>query len=299
MPKDHLSPERLVENLAVSSSPLIEELLRVAREQLAKEDAREALLNAKASSLLAASGVSLTVTATFVAILLQHRAAIARVGDPATDVAVGLATLYALALVLGVLAAWQALRALLIRDDYRTLDDEEIFEGELLHAADSQGRQEDALTAHSRRMRPLLDWTPALPFVQGFCSSAALRNEADEGDEVLSSAAATPEGYYRRFLTAAVWRIYRANFDVNEDKAKKIARGQRFFFAFLLSIGIVVIGVTVSGLLVLKLGREPEPTPIRVDATCRLPDARPAANGNCGSPLPFDLQGQDRSVWRP
>src|SRR4051794_35176891 len=60
-----LSGDELTDRLRLESPDLIEEISKIAKEQLASEIGREAALNGKATALLTSSGLALTVAFTF------------------------------------------------------------------------------------------------------------------------------------------------------------------------------------------------------------------------------------------
>jgi hypothetical protein len=139
LPKTNKTPPRLtdrelVERMCLNSPKLADEVYDIAKMQLANEEKREANFGAKAVSLLSVTGLSLTVAFTFGGVLLQRPEYLAALGGWRHVVVAG----YALALISGMAASWFALRALVIRSDYRAIAERDVF-GDELAEADTKG----------------------------------------------------------------------------------------------------------------------------------------------------------------
>lgn len=190
-----LTDKELVERLCLSSKSLVDELYSITLRQLQAEDQRQARLDGKAQGLLATTGLSITIAFTFGSLLLQHPEYLYRVSDWLAQVVAGL---YGVALIFGISASIQALRALLVRDEYRSSGADDIFnQGELDAAENAQ-------------------------------------DDSEAGTK------------FRRYLTAHLYLIYQAHFEVHEQKARIIKRGQQLFFFFLCAIFLVGIAMTIS-----------------------------------------------------
>lgn len=133
-PTPRLTGKELVDRMCLRSSTLVDEVYDLAKRQIASEDRRETNLSAKAVSLLSATGLSLTVAFTFGGVLLQRPEYLAALGSARVPLVVAP---YALALVAGMAASWFALRALLVRSDYRDVAEDDVF-GKELDAADEK-----------------------------------------------------------------------------------------------------------------------------------------------------------------
>ena len=120
--------------MRLRSTKLVDEVYDLAKRQIASEDRRETNLGAKAVSLLSVTGLSLTVAFTFGGVLLQRPEYLAALGTARLPLVVGP---YALALLAGMAASWFAVRALLVRSDYRDVAEEDVF-GKELEGADEK-----------------------------------------------------------------------------------------------------------------------------------------------------------------
>ncbi len=128
-----LSRDELGSRLALSSPKLVKELYDIAIRQIAEENARQTRLDAKATSLLTAAGLSLTVAFTFGGqlVLGHHKTGADHLDFPWWGVAAFCAALFA-----GLSAAAFAMRALLVGGGYRAIDEQEIFKRDLLSYAE-------------------------------------------------------------------------------------------------------------------------------------------------------------------
>jgi hypothetical protein len=140
-PRTPLAPAEIVEGLRLHSPGLVEDLHALSLRQIAAEDQRESRLDAKAQGLLVTAGLSLTVAFTFGGMLLQHPEYLTAMND-----GLGLGAwparvlfgLYSLALIAGLLASVQAVRALYVSNRYRGVDERDVLNVPELRAADSE-----------------------------------------------------------------------------------------------------------------------------------------------------------------
>jgi hypothetical protein len=132
------------EEIAATTPKLVSALYDATKAQLSEEAARQGRLDAKATSMLGAIALSLTVSFTFGGLLLQNRKAF----DPAI-----VATLAAFAgcVVCGLTAAWQALVVLKTRE-HLTTSAEALFAEALLDGGDASATDEVRL----------MDWQKAV-----------------------------------------------------------------------------------------------------------------------------------------
>lgn len=232
---------------------------------MASEAAREVSLNGKATSLLTASGLSLTVAFTFGGILLQHPDYLDALGGGWSLV---VAVMYGFALLFGLAASAIAVQALLVRDDYVGLAEEDIFNPDVLVESDRL----DWLSLPANVQSSRLSAKVVTGINAGEDGQAASSLVLDRGDEEKSSELdgerktervkpppppflKTGTAYYRRFIAAHLWLIARKHFEIHEEKAKHIKLGQKFFILFLAFLAF--IGVSLATLVLLQqLGRE-------------------------------------------
>lgn len=131
-----LSPQELVERLRLHSGPLVAEVHGMVRMALATEDQREAGLDRKATTLLGAVGLSLTLTFAFGGnILLGHSEYLEPLGAWGWRLAI---LFFGGALLVAALAGYKAWRALRIRGDYKGLAECDVFNPQVLQRADSK-----------------------------------------------------------------------------------------------------------------------------------------------------------------
>jgi len=133
---DGLDPEQraieLGNRLRIRSPGLAKELHDVSLRQLEDEDRRKSGLEAKASGLLQAVGISLALLTAFGGAIIIKPEFVAALGSAAWFVRF----LLLAAVLAGIGAATCALLALKVTE-YRTLRDEDVFNEESLHEADS------------------------------------------------------------------------------------------------------------------------------------------------------------------
>lgn len=119
--------EQIREALAIDSPELIDELHSIALEQVRTLAARQARLDAKATSLTSVSGVSLTLTLTCGGLLLTKSELFEW----------WVVVPYALAMAAGLVAAVQATRVLLVRAS-REVSEDHVFSSEVLRDVDPE-----------------------------------------------------------------------------------------------------------------------------------------------------------------
>jgi hypothetical protein len=226
------------------SESVVEEIFAVAKQQLDDEDKRDAVLTTKANTVLGASGLSLTVAFTFGAFLLQHPERIA-FGRVGFDVVVAV---FALSLLLGLLASYFALRSMRV-SQFEYISEKSVFDNENLRDADSAFEKA---------------WTES------------------GGDRSVADLAAV--SVYRRYLTAHLWGMYQRTFDKLEQKAETVKFAQRLYVAFLATIIVIGMALTVSAVT----GRIPTTTPVG-----NTPDADIDGASQAGSAVDAERQESD------
>jgi hypothetical protein len=184
-----LSEDQLIERLRLASLPLVDEIYALVKQQVATESARRDRLEAKASTLLGAAGLALTLASTVSGKLLVDNY------DLFGPFGV---LLYLFGLLSGLIAAVLALLAVRVRGDNRAIDEDALFSRDELAAGETEEQKK----------------------------SGNIR--------------------YKRFLAAHLWQITQGNSAVQDDKARKIRRGQDAFLAFLLTFGVMWMVVTCN-----------------------------------------------------
>jgi len=134
-----LTEKDVRERLALNSPELVAELLVHVQGLLATETGRQTRVDAKATSLLTAAGLSLTVAFTFGGLL------IAKPNNGSFDPWVTVT--FALAVTSGLIAAIHAVAALFVRGDYGSVAGETLFDVETLKAANDMMKDEEATDA--------------------------------------------------------------------------------------------------------------------------------------------------------
>ncbi len=200
-----LTEESLRARLAIDSPELVQELFTIAQGQVVTEAGRQSRLDAKANSLLTATGLSLTVAFTFGGLLITQAKAF---------YIIGVTVAFAAAVTCGFVAAIHAVVGLRVTDRYRSVDEENVFDSEILRTADDPASAIDGLDG--------------------------LEAPAKRAYGVME---------YRKFLVPHLWAIILQHRQVHEDKARLIKRGQGFFIAFLGALVLVcvfVVGAVLS-----------------------------------------------------
>jgi hypothetical protein len=154
-----LTKAEIRERLCLASSGLVEEIHALALRQNTAEDQRETRLglDGKAQGLMATAGLSLTVAFTFGGLLLQSPKYIEPLGLWLGRAVLGL---YAIALLLGLLASIWAVRALFVRDGYRAVTDDDVFNKAMLESVDREAHADsDKAKRLYRRFITVQHWT--------------------------------------------------------------------------------------------------------------------------------------------
>jgi len=151
-----LSEDEIIARLRLNSSKLVKEIYEIALRRVQYESGRQQRLDAKATSLLTATGLSLTVAFTFGATLLSAG------GQAAFHEFYNyVLLLFYSAISLGIVSAGFALGALLVRSGYATVRDTAVFNVALLQKANQLANAEgdddaedNALMVYQRGLIP-------------------------------------------------------------------------------------------------------------------------------------------------
>jgi hypothetical protein len=138
-PLPGLTDREITERLCLASKPIVDDVYAIAARQLDAEDKRETNLNAKAVSLLAASGVSVSVLFALGAALAQHPELLDALGGARSTVMV---VAYGVALICGVAAGLVAVWSLKVSAD-AVVAESDVF-GDELRASDDEGGEKGA-----------------------------------------------------------------------------------------------------------------------------------------------------------
>lgn len=196
-----LSEAALVERLKLSSPELVAELFSLTKGRLEEEDKRQTRLDTKATSLLTASGVSVTVSATLGSALVTHASKL----HPFMAYAVGAAFL--LAVGLGLRAARIAMKALRVRSGFKTASEHAILDAEILFRANAQPQ------------------------------SKSNGQQPDDDPELRAYGLME----YRKYLVLHLWPIAQEHNGINSEKASDVALGQCRFIQFLGAIFLTCV----------------------------------------------------------
>jgi len=128
--KGPLDRSELARRLALGSPKLVEELWTVTQKQLEVEVARHGRLDAKATSLLTAAGLSLTVAFTFGSTLLKEAKSFDAWHIP-------IILIFGVTIICGLMAAFNAVHGLALREQLG-VNEEAIFDPEALKEADAE-----------------------------------------------------------------------------------------------------------------------------------------------------------------
>jgi hypothetical protein len=146
-PPSWLTSEQL-KALVKRKPHIVKEIYEIAQRQLLAEGGRQSRLDAKAASLLSAVGLCLTVTFTFGGLLLTQATAFHdKVGGWRLDVIKW--SLFA-AVLCALWAGGFAIKALLVRDKYRAIGEDTVFNPTALDVADNEDDAEIGLSAYRR-----------------------------------------------------------------------------------------------------------------------------------------------------
>ncbi len=248
-PPGLLSGDELAKRLARFSPDLVEEVAKVAKDALAGENGRESSLNGKATSLLTASGLSLTVAFTFGGMLLQHPEYL----DPLSGGwAATVAFLYGAALLSGLAATGWALGALFVTSKYVGISESNVFDPAVF-------AESDRLDFESQNGGKEKGAPPVQAVQEGYA--------VEDPPPFPKSGTA----YFRRFMTAHLWQIYQEHFRIHRAKAKRIWKGQVFFGLFL--VALATLGLILAWI---SLAQQRERrAPKTVQASIAAPPAAP------------------------
>ena len=144
-----LTESEIRERLRISSPGLIEEVHAFVLRQGQAEEQRETRLDGKATTLATAAGISVTVVFSVGLFLLEKINVLRNLGS---FLGHGVLALYALALVFVLLAGAWSIRALRIRNTYRCVTDNDVFnEVEFARIERASGDHEKRAQAEYRR----------------------------------------------------------------------------------------------------------------------------------------------------
>ena len=132
-PPDYLDEAEIRQRLRLNSKDLVDQVYGISLRILDGDDKRGSALDSKATSLLGAVGLSLTVAFTFGGTLLEHPERFSGIG---IYVYKGVVGIYALALMSGLAAGYFALRTLQIRT-HRSIDEQDFLKSDVLSASES------------------------------------------------------------------------------------------------------------------------------------------------------------------
>lgn len=123
----------ILKRLALRSHAIVDQLYEGAVGQLEDEEKRDAVLTAKATTLLGISGLSLTVAFTFGGLLLQSPERLSGLGRIGGD---GVVIAFGLSLLFGLGGSFMALRGLKVKH-FEHVNEESIFDTDVLKDADT------------------------------------------------------------------------------------------------------------------------------------------------------------------
>jgi hypothetical protein len=150
--QDHSFDDELTRRLKLGSTQLVAELWAITQKQLDTEVARHTRLEAKATSLLTAVGLSMTVAFTFGATLLTQR-------ETFKDYQEAIYGAYGLAIMCGLLSAAFASSALLLIEQLQ-VDEEFIFNRDILKHSDRSEAADEAEGLMEYRKAAILHFWP-------------------------------------------------------------------------------------------------------------------------------------------
>lgn len=138
-----LKPEEIAEALRAASPTLAKELYELVQRQLNDWIGRQSRTDTKATGLLGAAGLAVTVAFAFGGQILLNGGAKLRPG--LVTAAVGC---FVVAIVFGFGVAALALSALFIRDSYMAVNERAIFDAELLNGGDTPAEYQKSMAIH-------------------------------------------------------------------------------------------------------------------------------------------------------
>lgn len=214
-PRKALTTDEIVRRLTGVPNRVAEQLFKVVEGQVASETARQQRIDAKATSLLAAVALSLTVAFTFGAILLKD-------GWSLWPGWLHLLVLgaFALALVFGFTAAVFALKALLVTA-YPGMNEDAIFNEDILARA-----KEEAADI-----------------------GQAPDDDAAKLAAKTAAAEATALAQYQMSMTMQLWAMVCGIRQNHARKTKALERGQQALIAFLVCVGVLFVLICVAAYL--------------------------------------------------
>jgi hypothetical protein len=142
-----LTREELSKRLRLGSTALVKELYEIALRQIQSETGRQTRLDGKATSLLTAVGLSLTVAFTFGGqVLLAHATELRAIDAPRWTFAL---VIFAFALIAGLGAGVLAMLALRVQA-YATVDEQAVFNETMLAQAEGAETEEEGVAEYRR-----------------------------------------------------------------------------------------------------------------------------------------------------
>jgi hypothetical protein len=207
---EHLTLSELRDRVNLHSPLLVKELHETTLRQIQSETGRQTRLDGKATSLLTATGLSLTVAFAFGGqILIAHADKLKAYGHRWW---IAVVVTYSLAVLSGLFASFFATWALRVHGAHGTVSEDNVFNDDVLKAADQA--------------------------------------DAEHSDDPVKAAAARDVGLtnYRRYITIHLWHIVQVQHQIQEKKASIIRYGQLCFMAFLVSL-VIICGFMVISIL--------------------------------------------------
>lgn len=140
-----MAPKELVERLRLNNPRVVEDVYAIANRQLEVEDRREASLSTKATTLLTASGVSLTFVLGFAALFAQSPKFFEPLPRWGRNCVLAF---YAISFIAGLVASIFAADSLRVRES-RTVSEADVF-GDILRDADAEVDDTTGTTIYRR-----------------------------------------------------------------------------------------------------------------------------------------------------
>lgn len=255
-----LTRDEIVSRVALYSTALVDELYAIAKARLEEEEHRNESLRARATALLSAAGLSITLALTFVGLLLQNAEYLRSRGVLFTLAAVAA---FAFTFGAGIYAVLTALKVIAVRGDYEQPNEHEIFKTAELAAADRM------VEPYGTEMPPPPDGEPAVAWKEQSRNTSRECSRAEE--EKLAAAK------YKRFLIAHLWSIASKHSKIHEEKAEWLRIAQRRFVWFLIAF-TGTVGIMAAGVVVQQLqGGGPATITCKIPVVPAGPDAMAAA----------------------
>jgi hypothetical protein len=147
-----LTEEEIRKAISIYSPAIVKELYETTLRQIQNETGRQSRLDSKATSLLTATGLSLTVAFTLGGQLLIGQAdKWAGMPPVAWKIAAGI---YWFTVGAGLVASVFAVSALRIRDEYRSINERNVFDAEVLDQTDQRDEKDEGITVYRRHLIP-------------------------------------------------------------------------------------------------------------------------------------------------